>query len=514
MGEFRHIAVKMRLLRLSPLKGERSGEGAVQLDGSLALVPPHPGPSPSRGERSSTAGPPGSTRAKSVRTESDFAHNLLNLEHFLPENRFPLFGKCSSRLHCSPFFLKERGLGLALVLSLFAALPAAAQIVDSRAEAVMVGPGGASTPLTPAIQPRAAAAPVPLPAHYATAARQVLRAAADQGLSGFDPISAGPDRLADLVIAYARAQHGGRLSPEAFHEAWGMHPAPYDAVQDYNAAVASGRFAGWLASLPPSDPRYEALRQAYVALKAEPPSPERAAQLRRIEANLERWRWAPRDLPAERIEVNIPESRLTLLEDGRPAMGMRAAVGKPAKDMWTPILATEISAVVLNPPWNIPDDIFDNEIAPKLKGDPAAFARRGLVMRPAGEEGTRVYQRHSASSALGQVKLDMPNDYGVYLHDTPGKGVFAKDARSITHGCIRLEGAVPLAKRLLARESAATPEEIARVLAGNDTRPVPLPRREPVYLFYWTAKVENGQLSFAEDIYGWDRELNAKLAAR
>jgi L,D-transpeptidase YcbB len=327
-------------------------------------------------------------------------------------------------------------------------------------------------------------------------------------------LGAGPDRLTERVIAYARAQHGLRLSPEAFHEAWGMHPAAYDAVADYNAALASGRFDAWLASLPPPDPRYDALRQAYVTLKAGAPSPERAVQLRRIEANLERWRWAPRDLPPERIEVNIPESRLTLLEEGRPAMGMRAAVGKPAKDMWTPILATEISAVVLNPPWNIPDDIFDHEIAPKLKGDPAAFARRGLVMRPAGEEGTRVYQRHSPTSALGQVKLDMPNDYGVYLHDTPGKGVFAKDARSITHGCIRLEGAVPLAERLLAKESAAAPEEIARVLAGNDTSTVPLPRPEPVYLFYWTAKVENGQLSFAEDIYGWDRELNAKLAAR
>jgi murein L,D-transpeptidase YcbB/YkuD len=387
-------------------------------------------------------------------------------------------------------------------------LPALAQIFDSRAEAVMVSPGGALTPL-----PSPAPAPAPLPAPYETAARQALARASDHGLAGFDPTAAGPERLAELVVAYARAQHGQRLTPATFHEAWGMRPAPYDAVQDYNAAVASGRFDAWLATLPPPDPRYEALRQAYVALKAEAPSPERAAQLRRIEANLERWRWAPRDLPPERIEVNIPESRLALLEDGRPAMAMRAAVGKSAKDMWTPILATEISAVVLNPPWNIPDDIFDNEIAPKLKGDPAAFARRGLVVRPAGEEGTRVYQRHSPTSALGQVKLDMPNDYGVYLHDTPGKGVFAKEARSITHGCIRLEGAVPLAKRLLAKENAATPDEIARVLAGNDTSTVPLPRPEPVYLFYWTTRIENGQLSFAEDIYGWDRELNAKLTA-
>lgn len=420
-----------------------------------------------------------------------------------------IFLKESNLLGVSTPLAGVSGLVMIALSAMSLPLPALAQVIDSRAEAVFVGSGPAPSLQPPSPQPLA-----PLPPQDAAAARQALARAADHGLPGFDPTGVSPGRLAELVVAYARAQHGQRLTPETFHEAWGMRPAPYDAVQGYNAAVVSGRFDAWLATLAPPDPRYEALRQAYVALKAEAPAPERAAQLRRIEANLERWRWAPRDLPPERIEVNIPESRLALLEDRRPAMAMRAAVGKPAKDMWTPILATKISAVVLNPPWNIPDDIFDNEIAPKLKGDPAAFARRGLVWRPAGEEGTRVYQRHSASSALGQVKLDMPNDYGVYLHDTPGKGVFAKEARSITHGCIRLEGAVPLAKRLLAKENAATPDEIARVLAGNDTSTVPLPRPEPVYLFYWTARIENGQLSFAEDIYGWDRELNAKLAAR
>ena len=115
-------------------------------------------------------------------------------------------------------------------------------------------------------------------------------------------------------------------------------------------------------------------------------------------------------------------------------------------------------------------------------------------------------QQPGPDNALGQVKFLFPNSYSVYLHDTPSRAAFNQAQRSVSHGCVRLERAIDLAKLLLGREGTWTPEKIDETLSGDETVNVSLKQPIPVRIFYWTAFVEGDQVSFRDDIYGWDEE--------
>lgn len=227
----------------------------------------------------------------------------------------------------------------------------------------------------------------------------------------------------------------------------------------------------------------------------------RAAQIR---ANLERWRWVPRDLQPTRIEVNSVAGSFDLYVDGAAAMHMLAAAGKPGDE--TPILTSMIQTVVLNPPWNVPDSIADEELFPKSKSDPRYFAREGFEVQPPGK-GVKLVQKPGPKNALGQVKFLFDNDYGVYLHDTPARAAFSRANRSVSHGCVRLERAVDLAKQVLSAEPGWSPEKVDQTLAGAETTEVKLSKPLQVNLFYWTAFDQNGQVQFRDDVYGWDAAL-------
>jgi murein L,D-transpeptidase YcbB/YkuD len=234
------------------------------------------------------------------------------------------------------------------------------------------------------------------------------------------------------------------------------------------------------------------------------PALARAAQIR---ANLERWRWAPRETPPSRIEVNSVAGTFDLYLDGQPAMHMLVAAGKPGDE--TPIVASKIHTVVLNPTWNVPPEIAANELKPKGEG---YLAAHHFV-----SEGERLVQQPGPGNSLGQVKFLFDNPYSVYLHDTPAKAAFSQAQRSVSHGCVRLERAIDLAKLLLGREGSWTPERLDATLAGDETISVPLKHPVPVAIYYWTAFVEGDQVSFRDDIYGWDaatlRQLDAAFAS-
>lgn len=235
------------------------------------------------------------------------------------------------------------------------------------------------------------------------------------------------------------------------------------------------------------------------------PAIARAAQIR---ANLERWRWAPRDTPPIRIEVNSAAGTFDLYMDGRPAMHMLVAAGKPGDE--TPILASKVHTVVLNPSWYVPKEIAEKEILPK---GGAYLASHHFV-----QDGDKLVQKPGEGNALGQVKFLFDNNYSVYLHDTPAKAAFSRPQRSVSHGCVRLERAVDLAKALLGRQAGMSAEDVDETLAGDETKSVALKESVPVRLYYWTAFVDGDQVSFRDDVYGWDeavlRDLDAALAGR
>lgn len=231
------------------------------------------------------------------------------------------------------------------------------------------------------------------------------------------------------------------------------------------------------------------------------PAAERLAQ---VDANLERWRWMPATLPADRVEIDTGSQDAVLYRGGAPVLRMRAIVGAPKHP--TPMFASRIEAVVFNPPWNVPASIARNELLPAEARRPGLLASMGIRW----VEG-HLQQRPGPNNSLGQVKFDVRNPFGVYLHDTPGKGLFAQPVRAFSHGCMRLESPRDLAAALLAPQAGSRAAVEAAIAAGA-TKRVNLRQPLPVYVLHFTVRAEAGRLIFHPDIYGWDRKLAAALA--
>jgi murein L,D-transpeptidase YcbB/YkuD len=250
------------------------------------------------------------------------------------------------------------------------------------------------------------------------------------------------------------------------------------------------------------------------------------ARVRQIQLNMERWRWLPRELGDPHILVNIPQMRLDVREHGQVPLSMRVVVGK--EDTPTPIFNQRMTYLVFAPYWNVPDDIAQQETLPSVLKDAGFLARAGMEVIDASgtpvdpesvdleEPGRyRFRQRPGTSNSLGLVKFMFPNQFNVYLHDTPADSLFARASRSLSHGCVRLEAPAKLAEYVLREQSEWTAERIAQAMAGTDELIVKLKVPVPVYLGYWTARVgRDGSVEFRKDVYGIDRRQTVKLAER
>lgn len=225
-----------------------------------------------------------------------------------------------------------------------------------------------------------------------------------------------------------------------------------------------------------------------------------------IVANMERWRWMPATMPATRVQVNSGAAIVTLFRDDKPVLSMKAVSGKPGDE--TPMLASSIHSVVINPPWNVPSGIAQRELWPKERANPGYLARNGYRIIPVEGGQPRLQQASGDQSALGRFKFDFDNPFAVYLHDTPSKGGFDLYARQASHGCVRVEKPRALAEALLEGDETWTTEAIDTQLLGDKTVRARLAVQVPVFIFYWTAFAGgDGQMHFRSDPYGWDRQL-------
>lgn len=246
-------------------------------------------------------------------------------------------------------------------------------------------------------------------------------------------------------------------------------------------------------------------------------------RVRQLEINLERRRWLPENLGEHFVWVNIPEFRLRAFLAGKAVLDMPVIVGAPSSP--TPIFEDEIEVAVLNPYWNVPESIAVGEIAPRAATDPsylerASFeildARGSLVssrdLRAADlREGRyRVRRRPGPANDLGLIKFLFPNEYRVYLHDTPSRHLFDRYARAFSHGCIRLGRPLELARHLFPerfREDA-----LEKSAADGGERVLRLVKPVPIYIVYFTAwRADDGMVHFRDDIYGLDDDLGSRL---
>ena len=230
-------------------------------------------------------------------------------------------------------------------------------------------------------------------------------------------------------------------------------------------------------------------------------------RLAAIDANLERLRWLPSPMPADRVEVDIGDPQAVLFRAGQPALSMRAIVGDLKHH--TPTFASEVTAIVFNPPWVVPTSIAAAELYPKERRHPGYFARNGFQVING-----QLVQRAGPKAALGYLKFDMPDPFQVYLHDTPSRSLFTRDKRWLSHGCLRLQLPRDLAAALLAPQGWDR-AAVDAAIAAKATRSVALKVRPPVFVVYRTALADaQGQVTFRPDVYGWDAELTTALASR
>ena len=250
-------------------------------------------------------------------------------------------------------------------------------------------------------------------------------------------------------------------------------------------------------------------------------------RIRQVELNLERWRWIPRSLKNPHVLVNVPGFDLELARGGEPAWRTRVVAGKAFTP--TPILSDRIVAVVVNPPWNVPESITVGEYLPMLIKNPRALSRDGFkLLQGSGENEReidpgsvdwrkvdpehvpyRFRQDPGGKNPLGRLKFDLTNDLHIYLHDTPSGGVFGRTDRDVSHGCIRVQNALELADRIA---SDAARDKIHEALDQPEERRIDLDSKIPVHILYWTAWAdEAGNLHFAPDIYGFDLPQRAAL---
>lgn len=230
-----------------------------------------------------------------------------------------------------------------------------------------------------------------------------------------------------------------------------------------------------------------------------------AFRLEQIDANMERWRWLPRQPPPDRLEIDTGGAVGALYRQGRAVHLFRVIPGA-VRDP-SPLFQSRIHSLVLNPPWNVPDRIAREEILPKAARDPGYLARNGFIL-VAG----RLQQQPGPKAALGLVKFDFNNAFGVYLHDTPGREAFRLAERHLSHGCMRIENPLVLADLLLTPQGRGGSRMTADLAAGATLR-IALARQEPLFVVHWTVRtLPDGRAGFLPDIYGWDARLASVLA--
>lgn len=241
--------------------------------------------------------------------------------------------------------------------------------------------------------------------------------------------------------------------------------------------------------------------------------------------NLERWRWLPKDLGQRHIIVNIAGYDVRVIESDEIVMQMRAVVGRLYRQ--TPVFTGIMTYLVFSPYWNLPPTITRQDVLPKVQQDVEYLTRQNMkVFQGWGAEAREVdpstvdwsavnpktmpyrfRQDPGPNNALGTVKFMFPNQYHVYLHDTPASDLFGRAQRDFSSGCIRVEKPLELAAYLL-KGTNWTTDEIRNAMNQSAEKTVTLPQSIPVYLLYWTAWAEkDGTIHFRDDVYLRDGKL-------
>lgn len=248
-------------------------------------------------------------------------------------------------------------------------------------------------------------------------------------------------------------------------------------------------------------------------------------RIKQIVINMERLRWLPVNMEKEYLFINIPEFKLHLFENGKQVWNTNIIVGKSATQ--TTIFKGNISSIILNPHWGIPASMAKNEIVPHIKRNSNYLSKNNIevysgnrIVNPSTINWNKYKenipftfkQKPGINNALGKIKFIFPNEYDIYLHDTPSKQLFGDTKRDFSHGCIRVEYPKTLALYLLKNNKVWTTKRINKILLTNKETSIRIAPFVPIYIVYFTAWVDSeGKLNFRNDIYNLDSKVAKEI---
>lgn len=240
------------------------------------------------------------------------------------------------------------------------------------------------------------------------------------------------------------------------------------------------------------------------------------ARIDQVRVNMERARWLLYKLQGTFVVVDIAGYKVALYRNGKAIWRSRVQVGKPFRS--TPVFQSEITYITFNPTWTVPPTILNSDILPKVLKNPhyldanliRVLDKQGAVVDPStidwhNPHGITLRQDAGPDNSLGQVVIRFPNDYAVYLHDTPHRDLFAQSRRATSSGCIRVENPLQLVELLFNDPIRWSAAAIQAKLANGKTENISLPVKVPVLLAYWTVDLsDDGRVAFKPDVYGHD----------
>jgi len=333
----------------------------------------------------------------------------------------------------------------------------------------------------------------------------------DAALAGFNPPQKGYRDLREELASLRGSVRDKRSSLDPLEattlqggpDSHGLIRAQFDSL----GANAKARRAGprtQIAAVDSPQSADEADAGQFRALSQE--SPATRALEASIVANMEMWRWEPRDMGEERIEINVADFTLRVLRGDETLLSARIIVGKP--DTQTPIFSNAMRYILVNPSWRVPQSIIRKEMLPKLADDPDYLTRQGFEVTQKGDT-IEVLQPPGERNALGHIAFMFPNEHSVYLHDTPSRDLFMAARRAFSHGCVRVDQPMRLAELVMGGNWS---EQRLRSLIGGTERTIFLPRPVPIHIEYFTAFVdEAGAFQTRDDLYGHMQRVESAL---
>jgi L,D-transpeptidase YcbB len=244
-----------------------------------------------------------------------------------------------------------------------------------------------------------------------------------------------------------------------------------------------------------------------------------------IVANMERWRWLPRDLGAEHVLVNVPDFTLVIERNGTVVHKAKVIVGRVQNQ--TPIFSETMTHIIVNPYWNVPVSIVQKEFLAKAQETQGASLERGNYEVEVGNKlvspstvdwstvnaaNVHIRQRPGDGNALGNIKFMFPNQHSVYIHDTSSRGLFQQTYRSLSHGCVRVNEPFSFADALLADEPTGINGAKLKSMIGGGEKYLWLKKPIPVHIAYFTTFVDDdGTLQTRPDLYGHNARVKQLL---